>query len=427
MAGTRTSPTSGTMEVLTDPSGWRCLVSIPASTTYHVATWLETQLPHLRPAQQRGLAEWVTGVLIAQSGCQSAVVAALVALGQEEQATRQRLREFLYDGADRAAPCQTQLDVTACFAPLLGWVLTWWQGDTLPLAIDATSLHDRLGVLSISGLYRGTAIPVAWSVFPDHGRGAWIPALADLLQTLAPVVPPALTVHVMTDRGLWSPTLWRQIVALGWHPLMRIRPEATFRPTGQRRGQARALVPGPGQAWVGEGVAFKDRQKRLAATLVVVWETGQAEPWLLLTDLPPAQVDVRWYGLRVWIELGFRARKSFGWDWERTRRTDPARVARHWLVLAIATLWTVAVGTRAEDAQRLGRSPANLRAPRAPCAGTPPRRISVFRRGVAWLHTQVRRGRRLWRRLWLAPEPWPDVPPGLSIIHHVPPGEATRA
>jgi hypothetical protein len=40
----------------------------------------------------------------------------------------------------------------------------------------------------------------------------------------------------------------------------------------------------------------------------------------------------------MWIEFGFRALKGLGWRWERTRRTDPDRVARHWLVLAVATL-----------------------------------------------------------------------------------------
>jgi hypothetical protein len=401
-------------------------VAIPVPSLSHVTEVLQTRLPELLPAQQRGLAEWVTGVLVAKSGCQSAVVGALVPLGAEEQATRQRLREWLYDGADRAAPCQTRLEVSACFAPLLGWVVSWWQETTLPLAIDATSLGERLVVLAISVLYRGSAIPVAWAVFPGKGRGPWIPEVQRLLTLLAPAVPPSLTVLVMTDQGLWSPRLWRSIKDNGWHPLMRIRPEATFRPTGQARRRARDQVAGPGQAWVGAGVAFKDAARRLDATLVVVWDTGQEEPWLLLTDLPPEQVDVRWYGLRGWIELGFRALKSFGWDWQRTRRTDPQRVARHWLVLAIATLWTLAVGTRVEDAARLKRPPAKLRAPRR-VARPKPRQGSLFTRGLDWLHAQVLRGRRLWRRLWLVPDPLPDLAPTLHITRHLGPLEVAQA
>jgi len=60
--------------------------------------------------------------------------------------------------------------------------------------------------------------------------------------------------------------------------------------------------------------------------------------------------------------------------------------------------------------------PAKLRAPRRshPPGPRPPRRNSVFDRGLAWLHTQVVRGVRLWRRLWLVPDPLPNLSPTLQ-------------
>jgi Transposase DDE domain len=307
-------------------------------------------------------------------------------------------------------------------------VVSWWAGETLPLAIDATSLRDRQVVLSLSVLYRGSAIPVAWVVLPHRGKGAWIPELERLLGLLAPAVPATMTVLVLTDRGLWSPRLWRQIVDLGWHPLMRIRPDATFAPSGQRRQRAHELIPGPDWSWVGAGIAFKEKAKRLPATLLVVWDPGQREPWLLLTDLPPEDVDGSWYGLRVWIELGFRALKSMGWHWERTRRTDPARIARHWLVLAIATLLSLAVGTRLEDAAQQGIPPGHLRRPRTQTpAPARHRRGSLFAQGRAWLHAWVWRGRAWWRALWLWPEALPTLPASLTLVRHQPPPATAHA
>jgi hypothetical protein len=272
-------------------------------------------------------------------------------------------------------------------------------------------------VLCVSVLYRGSAIPVAWAVLPGRGQGQWMPALLALLTTLAPVVPAALTVLVLTDRGLWSPRLWRQIRALGWHPLMRIRPDATFAPQGHKRRPAKTLLPGPGHAWVGAGTAFKHRDVRRQGTLVAVWGAAHAAPWLVLTDLAPEAVGVGWYGLRVWVELGFRALKSLGWQWERTRRLDAERVARHWLVLAVATLTTLAYGTRVEEADWHGLPPAAVRTPRCPPPDRPPRRGSVFARGLAYVRAHLYRGR-WWRRLWLAPEPWPEPPPDLIILRH---------
>ena len=106
---------------------------------YQMHQTIEQHFPHLRPAQQRGLALWVYGTILAQSACQNAVATALSALGAWH-ARRQHLREWLYDGEDQAAPCQPELAVGLCFAPLLQWLLSWWQGTTLALAIDTTLL-----------------------------------------------------------------------------------------------------------------------------------------------------------------------------------------------------------------------------------------------------------------------------------------------
>jgi hypothetical protein len=395
-------------------------VSVPAPC-YQLESALEHRLPHLRPAQRAGLAVWVLGAIVAGSACQNAVLAALEPLGYARHATRQRLREWTYDGADRLAPCATTLEVEGCFVWLLRWVLSWWGSETLPLAIDATALGQRWVVLSLSVLYRGCAIPVAWHVKPGPGRGQWIPPLQTMLALLTPAVPATMTVLVLTDRGLWSPRLWRSIKEIGWHPLMRVRPDATFAPCGRHRRPARTLVSGPGHAWVGAGTAFKHHHVRRQGTLVVVWDAGQDEPWLVLTDLAPEAVGVGWYGLRVWIELGFRALKSMGWQWERMRRVHAERVARHWLVLAVATLLTMAYGTRVEDAAMHGVAPANLRTPRARSPASVRRTVSVFARGLAWLRVPLLRGRRLWCRLWLLPHALPTPPADLVVTYHVSP------
>ena len=230
---------------------------------------LADRFPHLRPAQRQGLTLWVYGAVLAQSACQNAVVVALLSMGRWH-ALRQQLREWLYDGADRAAPCQTQVDVALCFAPLLRWLLSWWRGDSLPLAIDATLHGDRVTALVVSVLYRGNAIPVAWHILPANQEGAWMSPILRLLRQLSPAVPVGMTVLVLADRGLWSPRLWKRIRDLGWHPLLRVQCKTTFQPDGQGRQPAWRLVPGPGHAWIGRGIAFSAKKARRRGTLVVV-------------------------------------------------------------------------------------------------------------------------------------------------------------
>ena len=190
-----------------------------------------------------------------------------------------------------------------------------------------------------------------------------------------------------------SRRLWAQIVALGWHPCLRYPPHFTFQPEGQtQRVPVRSLIPGPGGLWVGTGRAFRDPP--LDGTRGpfgrVLHAYGQKQPWVLLTDTPVAETEPTLYATRNWIEQGFRGLKTVGWKWHKTRRRDPTRVGRHWLVLAIATLLAVAYGTRREDAEARHREPGRLRRPPAELtaaqqAALPPRRHSLLQPGVALL------------------------------------------
>ena len=263
---------------------------------------------------------------------------------------------------------------------------------------------------------------MAWHILKANQKGSWSDPIVELLKQLAPAVPPEMTVIVLCDRGIASPKLWNQIREQGWHPGMRYRKNITFCADGGKRLPALHFVSRPDTAWIGQGTAFSTAKAKRQCTLLVVWYVEQEEPWIILTDLPPAEVGVSWYALRFWIELGFKALKSLGWKWDKTRRTDPTRISRHWLLLSVATLLALAYGTRVEDAQDRGIAPGNLRAPPKTLAPNhrdpwtrPARTVSVIRHGIDWLRRLTLKGR-LWRRVWLLPEP----KPGLAITHHTP-------
>src|SRR5712675_198103 len=93
---------------------------------YQIHRALLDHFPHLRPAPAHGLALWIYGTILAHSACQNAVLAALAPLGKRET-TRQRLRDLFRAGADKRVPTQCDWHVADCFAPLLRWLLCWWQ------------------------------------------------------------------------------------------------------------------------------------------------------------------------------------------------------------------------------------------------------------------------------------------------------------
>ena len=141
---------------------------------YQWTTTVTTHFPQLSKPQARVLALWSLGMVVARSWALSAVSALLAQwLDRKPNTVRQQLREFCYEtGAKRGAKRQA-LEGESCFAPLLAWVLSWWEGHQLALALDATTLGQRFVVLAISVLYRGCAIPVAWTVLPAGEKHAW--------------------------------------------------------------------------------------------------------------------------------------------------------------------------------------------------------------------------------------------------------------
>ncbi len=48
--------------------------------------------------------------------------------------------------------------------------------------------------------------------------------------------------------------------------------------------------------------------------------------------------------------MEFKLAKRGGWQWQRTRMTNPERAARLWLAVAGATLWLLSVGGEADAA-----------------------------------------------------------------------------
>jgi hypothetical protein len=170
-----------------------------------------------------------------------------------------------------------------------------------------------------------------------------------LLTLIQPAVPTEWTVIVMSDRGLYAPWLYQHIVSLGWHPFMRINKQGNFRPLGEATFRGLSTVaPTGGSEWCGSVDCFSEPKSRLRCTLLARWDEGYEEVWLVVTDLAPEQATVVWYGMRSWIEGGFKDTKRGGWQWHQTKMVDPARAERLWLAIAVATLWVVSVGGQAD-------------------------------------------------------------------------------
>ena len=366
---------------------------------------------YLSHPQITGLALWSYGIVLAKTCGLSQVVATLASnFGEKESNLRQRMREWYWDKQDKKGKKRIDWQVSQSFKPLLKWILTEWAAEErqLVLAMDATSLKDVFVVLSISVVYRGCAIPIAWAVLREGQPGSWKAPWLSLFQGLQETIPPDWLVVVMADRGLYARWLYEAIQQCGWHPFLRINLRSMYRPKGRADFLPMSqLLPSAGCVWAGKITCFTHNS--VEGTLLACWGPQYKEPWLILTDLPSERASAAWYGMRSWIEDSFKDLKRDGWQWQNTRMQDPARAARFWLALAVATLWVVSVGGEADahlPASSLELLPLSHIARRTKSRSFQPRHLSCFTRGLILILAALLQQHSIPFGVFI-PEPWP--------------------
>jgi hypothetical protein len=337
-------------------------------------------------------------------------------LGQKEGTVSQRLREWYLEAHAKWGGPRRELEVTSCFGPLLRWLVRL-LGETehrLALALDATTLGDRWTILSVSVLVRGCAIPVAWKVLPAQAKGSWRPHWQGLLARLQGQVPADWLVVVLADRGLYARWLYEAIVHCGWHPFLRLNLGVKVRPVGIAQFDwLSRWAPQVGARWKGEVDCFVQKKSRLRCTLLIEWQAGYEHPWVVITDLPAADANIAWYALRAWIEAGYKDLKRGGWGWHHTKMQAASRVERLWLAMAVALVWTVALGSQADSQHPVSQveqlSPAHIahRRRKRVQEQPAPRRLSCPVRGRLGLLAALLNAEEV-PRLRLVAEPWPE-------------------
>jgi hypothetical protein len=384
------------------------------NTTKPFRDWrsiVEKHMGHLSGTQITVLALWSYGIVLAKTCGLSSVALALASnFGGKEGNFRQQLREWCWDRQDKQGKKRVDWDVSQSFVPMLKWIMSLWSLDErrLVLAMDATSLKKLFVVLSISVVYRGCALPIAWAILPEGQKGSWKEPWLRLFNCLKGSTPADWLVIVAADRGLYARWVYEAIQECGWHPFLRINQRSMYRPKGASDFHPMSqLLPSSGSIWTGKVTCFTVNS--VEGTLLACWGEKHREPWLILTDLPPENASATWYGMRSWIENGFKDLKSDGWQWQNTRMSDPARAARLWLALSVATLWVVSIGGEADanlPESNLTDLPLTHIARKTSSHTSKRRKISCFARGIIQVLSTLINQHPISLGSFL-PEPWP--------------------
>ncbi len=302
--------------------------------------------------------------------CHSGKLAAAAVSDAKPASTRRRWERLLADG---------HLDGSRALRTLSESLLRPWAGRELLLVLDETPNGQSLRCLRLGVAYRKRLLSLAAVCYPTDAPPLPMPRLVcRTLRQVARLLPPeARRVTLLCDRGLAWPAVIDCARKLGWGHVVRLQHTTRVALQDGRVVPAGELVRHRGDAWHGRAMIFKKAGWR-HARVTALWHPRGREPWLLAADGADGPGGLRAataYAKRNWCEQTFRDEKSGAFHWDQSHVTDPARALRVVLVMVLATLLSISLGTWLIKAGR-----------RRDLDPHRERRLSVFQLGLRWLH-----------------------------------------
>ena len=304
---------------------------------YQWMTRIDQEFSPLTKWQARGLALFSYGMVLARH-CQVSRVAEELGMVGRMPSVERRLRRWL---------ANQRIDVQQCCQVWSSWVWRSLDAPRAVLCVDETKIANRIGVMMVSLAYEKRAIPLVWCCYRansalDYPAQGQVLLVWGLLARVLYALPADCRPLVQMDRGLGhSSAMLNALHNLGLSYLVRVKQNATFTSRRGHRCLLQDLIK-PGEHLTCYGTLFRGR-KQIHGTVHLIWQTGQAQPWCLVTN--DRQIRGSRYAWRVWQEESFRDLKSGGWQWQCSYVTTPAHAQRLLLVLALAYAWMVTQGT----------------------------------------------------------------------------------
>jgi len=311
---------------------------MPITELYHI--W-KTKLTEIRPGERatrlRNLCWLLVGLYASKSVHQSKIAAKIPGTTCLMSRTR-RLSRLLDNPAFR---------VREWYHPLASSLLQAVVAvGEVRLIVDGSKIGFGHQMLMVALAYRKRAIPLVWTWVQGHrGHSSSLKQLA-LLAYVHRLLPPKAAVVLVGDNEFGAVEVQKQLQKWGWQYVLRQKGQYLVLAYRKRTAQRLdSLVNQSGQlAWLPNS-RFTQRH-RFRVNVLAFWKPGEKEPWFLTTNLPSAQLALRAYRRRMWIEEMFGDMKGHGFDLESTHLRNFMRLSRLTLAVVLLYVWLLSSGAR---------------------------------------------------------------------------------
>ncbi len=248
----------------------------------------------------------------------------------------------------------------------------------IQLIIDGSKVSFGHQLLLVALVYRGRALPIAWTwVVGARGHSTQHKQLA-LLSYVRSLLPVEVPVSLVGDTEFGHCLVLEQLDIWHWQYALRQAGQLLVWPPGStdwRRLDSLLTTPGD---WYWLPYTNLTQANAYPTRLLLCWKRGEQKPWLLATNLTHPPDILRLYSRRMGIEELFGDCKGHGFDLESSHLRSFRHLSRLTLAVMLLYVWLAAEGTQALIQ---GRAPALDRTDR--------RDLSVFRLGLEVIHQAI--------------------------------------
>ena len=345
------------------------------TVTYQLGVRLKSLIPCFHKSHVENLVLLVTGIAYARS---VSLPKAAGAVPYKRIQLESRVERF-----ERLLQCE-KLEPLSALKPTAKKVLSELsRGGRVHLKVimDRSMLNDTLNLLFLAVAYEGRALPLGWVRVPHEGNSN-LRLQQQLLRWFKACLPLGATATVVADREFHSIHLAAWVVEkLGLCFVLRIKAGTCVEYAGEWYKAGELARQGGSLSWE-EVKITRDHKANYRVHLVAIWDEGEDEPWLLITNHTDPQQVRAIYAARFWIEEMFSDHKSRGLNLESTRITDPDRLERLLVAVTLAYLWIMQVGAlvvRREQWRQVDNRGAQ-------------RSVSLCQIGLRWLRERMNQG-----------------------------------
>ena len=179
-----------------------------------------------------------------------------------------------------------RVDVALWYEPIAQEIVGHLPVGPITLVVDTTKVGFYHRVLTIGVAFKKRTLPLVWSVRRGRKGHTKVEEQLALFKKVAKMIPKNAEIWVVGDTEFQSVHLLRWFCRRHWHFVIRQQGKNKVCWQGQPWIKINALCLEQGQSRVIGWVRLTDKHNAGWYWLLLHWETGEDEPWYLVSDHP---------------------------------------------------------------------------------------------------------------------------------------------